>query len=334
MPITVLDDDDPIHVAVGIVANQSGEVLVAKRPAGSHQGGLWEFPGGKLEPGEGVLTALKRELQEEVGIQIREASRLIQVPHRYPDRQVLLDTWRVQRWQGQPVGREGQQLAWVDPRQLDGDTFPAADKPIINALRLPLLYLISPEPREDIKGFMRTLECCLDAGVRLFQLRAKRLSGSGYAGLATAVSALCERYSADLILNAAPIQALRYGAGGVHLTSARLLQLTERPLDGRYWVAASCHNAVEIEHAARIGVDFIVLGPVLPTGSHPSAQPMGWDGFRQHATKAPMPVFALGGLGSEHGSVARRAGAQGVALISGVWNAADPSSVVLCCTAT
>lgn len=124
-----------VHVAVGIVTAETGAVLITRRPEHVHQGGLWEFPGGKVEMGETVAAALGRELYEELGITVQVAEPLLQIRHPYPDKTVLLDVWRVVRYQGQPHGREGQPLAWVSPTELDRFTFPAADEPIIAALR-------------------------------------------------------------------------------------------------------------------------------------------------------------------------------------------------------
>lgn len=124
-----------VHVAVGIVADPAGAILIARRPDHVHQGGLWEFPGGKVEADEAVETALQRELHEELGITIQAAEPWLQVRHTYPDKTVLLDVWRVTAWHGKPHGREGQPLRWASPMELADFTFPAADGPIIVRLR-------------------------------------------------------------------------------------------------------------------------------------------------------------------------------------------------------
>ncbi len=124
-----------VHVAVGALVNAAGAVLVTRRPEHVHQGGLWEFPGGKVEPGESVRQALERELREELGVVVGRARPLIRVRHRYPERTVLLDVWRVDVYRGEAHGREGQPLAWRAPGDLDPADFPEADAPIIEALR-------------------------------------------------------------------------------------------------------------------------------------------------------------------------------------------------------
>ena len=92
-----------VHVAVGVLFNACGEVLITRRPDHLHQGGLWEFPGGKVEPGEQVRTALERELKEELGVEVLDARPLIRIHHVYDDRQVLLDVWRIKDYAGQPI---------------------------------------------------------------------------------------------------------------------------------------------------------------------------------------------------------------------------------------
>ncbi len=125
-----------IHVAVGVILDSDGKVLLSRRHDTAHQGGLWEFPGGKVEQGESLAQALYRELEEELGILIDQGSMepLIQVRHDYGDKRVFLDTWVVRRFAGKPHGREGQPLDWVARADLAGREFPAANVPIVDAI--------------------------------------------------------------------------------------------------------------------------------------------------------------------------------------------------------
>ncbi len=123
-----------VHVAVGVVIDTSDRILVAQRPQHLHQGGLWEFPGGKVEAGELVTDALKRELREELAIEVIDAEPLIEIEHDYGDREVLLDVWRVTAFRGEPHGREGQSWRWVARGDLESLEFPAANIAIIEAL--------------------------------------------------------------------------------------------------------------------------------------------------------------------------------------------------------
>jgi len=286
--------DEVLHVAVAAIVNSGGQVLVSQRPEHVHQGGLWEFPGGKIESGESVQEALQREIHEELGISIVHQRPLIRVPFRYPDRSVLLDVWAVDEYQGEPHGKEGQPVKWVAVDSLRREQFPAANEPIISALQLPSKYLITPEPDPAAEGFVEHLQACLDKGVRLVQLRAKNLDEDAYRTLAREVIGLCHEYGAKILLNteADLVQAL--GADGLHLTSQRLQQTRERPLPLTYLVAASCHTPDELCAAQSAGADFAMLSPVLPTASHPDANPLGWPAFAHCIDRVAMPVYALG----------------------------------------
>jgi 8-oxo-dGTP diphosphatase len=323
-------DHLPLHVAVAVVVDTNGRLLIAQRFADTHQGGLWEFPGGKVEPGEDAVQALRRELREEVGIDIERLRPLIKVRHAYPDREVLLDVWRVERWRGNPKGCEGQRIAWVDPDGLFAEDFPAADRPIISAIRLPSLYLISPEPDPDLSLFLKRLEACIEAGVRLFQLRAKQMPKQRLKGLVQKALEICKAHRAYLLMNAAPAHAADWGADGVHLSSRRLFECSERPLGREYWVAASCHSDREVEQAMRIGVDFVAISPVYETRSHPAAPSLGWHGFAGLVERSKAPAYALGGVKPHHLRLAWHYGGQGLAMISGIWDAADPAEAMRC----
>jgi 8-oxo-dGTP diphosphatase len=310
-----------VHVAAAVIVNDRGHVLLARRPDHVHQGGLWEFPGGKLEPFEDIRQALVRELEEELGLTPTASRPLIKVRHEYPDKSVLLDVWRVDGWRGTPHGREGQPVEWVAAEALTRRAFPEANLPIVTAARLTDHYLITPEPGADWERFLAALRGSLEGGVRLVQLRAHRLDPAAYRRLAEQVLRLCRGAGARLLLNgdSALVRALR--ADGVHLTSRRLLACRERPLGADQWVAASCHNRHEVLHAHRIGVDFIVVSPVQPTASHPDVRPLGWKGLRELTELARVPVYALGGMVTDDLEAAWEHGAQGIAAMRALWGA-------------
>ena len=123
-----------VTVAVGILIDGVGRVLVTRRAPDAQQGGLWEFPGGKVEAGETLLEALARELREELGVLVETTEALIALEHDYGDKRVRLDVHRVTRWSCEPRGLEGQPLAWQRPEQLRNWAFPAANRPILERL--------------------------------------------------------------------------------------------------------------------------------------------------------------------------------------------------------
>jgi len=308
-----------VHVAAAAIFDGQGRVLISQRPAHVHQGGLWEFPGGKLESGETAANALRREIHEELRITVQAARPLIRVVHDYPDKAVLLDVWRVDNFAGKPAGCEGQAIEWVVVENLGDYPFPAANAPIIKAVSLPDRYLITPEPGLDHAHFLGELERTLAKGVSLVQLRARQLSTADYQALVPAVLHLCRQANARLLLNAEPAFAAWAGVDGVHLSSARLMGLSVRPLSDEYLVGASCHTQEEVRHAGALGLDFIVVSPVQQTTSHPGARLLGFDGLQQLTEQALMPVYALGGMQLSDMDAAFRHGAQGIAAISGLW---------------
>lgn len=306
-----------LEVAAGVIRNAEGHVLIAQRPSHLHQGGLWEFPGGKLEPGETPEAALRRELKEELDIDVDGATPLINICHEYPDRQVRLSVWQVDSFQGVPKGLQDQPICWVNPDDLPNYPFPAANRPIVAAARLPKHYAILEDERGNLDTLKARLNSLIARGITMIQLRAKRVTQRGYAELAEYAVPLCRRQGVRLLLNTEPSRVRAMGAHGVHLGAARLMGLDRRPLDPSYWVGASCHSIGELRKAERIGVDFAVLSPVRPTASHPGLMPLGWAAFAAMVEQVSIPVYALGGLAPIDLAEAQRRGAQGVAGIRG-----------------
>ena len=303
----------------GAILDDTGRVLVTRRPDHVHQGGLWEFPGGKLEPGESPEAGLARELMEELGITVYASRPLIRIHHDYGDRHILLDVRRVDAFGGTPQGLEGQPLDWLAPEDMDPAAFPAADRPIIAALRLPPLLLITGPDPEDPDAFLGRLGRAIGGGVRLVQLRAHALDDAAYRDLALRAFDLCETASVRLLLNRDPDRVADLPRHGLHLGARQLAALDRRPGRSSDLVGASCHDAAELGRAARLGLDYALLSPVRPTATHPQARPLGWEGFAELADPAGLPVYALGGLNPTDLGDAIRHGAQGIAAIRGLW---------------
>lgn len=321
MPSTAPDHQRPggdaVHVAVGVIINSENEVLIAKRPAHVHQGGLWEFPGGKVEHGEDVFTALKRELKEEVNLDIHSANSLIQIPWKYSEKTVLLDVMQVSTFSGEARGLEEQQVKWLSLSEINHYDFPVANRGILNALRLPHSYMITGQFK-DMDDFHHLLELSLKAGVKLVQLRAKHLSENDFSDYVSTASQLCEQYHAKLLINS-NIEIAKQFNTGVHLNSLQLMSLKTRPLTRNSWVAASVHSELELKQANRLGVDFVVISPVKPTSSHPDATPLGWEQFYSLVQQSTVPVYALGGMEVADRETALQNGAQGIAAIRAFW---------------
>ncbi|QHD50240.1 thiamin phosphate synthase superfamily [Vreelandella aquamarina] len=309
-----------VHVAAAaMISADQKHVLIARRPSNVDHGGLWEFPGGKLAPYETGLEGLKRELHEELGVEIVRAQPLIRVHHEYPDKHILLDVWQVHEFAGEPFGREGQAVRWVPMNELVNYPFPAANLPILRAVMLPTEYLITGEEPDD-ERFAALLERALhEDNIRLVQLRAKSLDDAAYVARAERALTLCREYGAKLLLNGEPTLLDQVDADGIHLTSARLMQLDRRPIAENKWLSASTHDQKQLSQAAVLGCDFVTLSPLRTTPSHPEVAPMGWHDFQQLVERAGMPVFALGGMTRFDANHARAVGAQGIASIRDFW---------------
>lgn len=315
-----------IEVAAGILIDQRGRVLLMQRLPGKHLAGLWEFPGGKLEPGETIEQALVRELDEELDIEVLASEPLISLPWRYPEKTVRLHALRVTKWRGEPRAREGHPLRWSALPEIDVVTMPPADAPIVTALRLPAYHAIvdsgaalahglvsggarPPHPGLALRAFAGAPGVL--AGV-LWQLRMPEATRGEVSRVVQDALATSPGLRASLLVNH-DIDLARELGVGVHLKAAQLHALRERPLSHDAWVGASCHGAEELERAAELGVDFATLSPVCATASHPDAKPVGWERFAQLVADARLPVYALGGVGPDDLERARIAGAQGVA---------------------
>jgi 8-oxo-dGTP diphosphatase len=301
--------DARMHVVVGVIYDPQGQVLITRRPRHVHLGGLWEFPGGKLETGETVVEALQRELREEVGIQVHAATPLIKIRHDYDDRRVLLDVWRVLHYTGIASACEGQAMCWLPPAQLDAYCFPAANGPIVKAVQLPDYYaILEGVSREQV---MSRCQQILERGVRFMQFRVKALPQADVDEVFDAVIALCRQTNVTLLVNSdLPGQYAK--ANGLHWSSRALMASVAKPAN-QAWVAASCHNLKELQHAEKLGADFAVLAPVHATTTHPDAQPLGWNTVKTLLEQVNIPVFVMGGLDMADIETARLAGAQGIA---------------------
>ncbi|SJM93725.1 Mutator MutT protein [Crenothrix polyspora] len=300
-----------LQVAVGVVKNPAGQILISLRHSDLHQGGLWEFPGGKVEAGESLEQALRRELKEELAIDVLASKPLITIEHHYSDRSVRLHVFWVEQFSGRANHGHKQPIKWVAPDELNHYAFPDANKPIVTAVQLPVYYAILDDA--EPASVLSNLEKILAQGIKLVQARLKRLSAATIQDFVETAYPLCQQHGALLLMNS-DVADKNYAVDGVHLTSQHLMALDQRPVNQR-WVAASCHNLAELQYAEKIGVDFVVIAPVLATQTHADIKPLGWAEFETLVSHAKVPVYALGGLSTSDLPYAQQIGAQGIAAI-------------------
>lgn len=312
-----------LQVMAGVLRDAQGRVLLAQRPAGKPLAGCWEFPGGKLKTGESQQSALARELREElgVGIEPEDGVPLIGVPWDDGACHMRLEAWQFTRWRGTPAPMEGQALQWQLPCQVDLATLAPADRPILQALRLPAIYAITPAdvPPDHAPAWQVRIAGAIERGARLIQLRFPLWTAEEVRELAQRLQPLVLDHAACLLLNGDIEGALRLGPGvGVHLRAEQLDAQNRRPLPWSQLIGASCHNMAQLASSVPLA-DFATLSPVAPTASHPHAPVLGWLRFRGLAQAAALPVYALGGMAPSLAEQARRRGAQGVAGIGAFW---------------
>jgi 8-oxo-dGTP diphosphatase len=300
----------PVEVAAAVIQRADGAFLLARRPTGKVYAGYWEFPGGKIEPGEPPERALARELREELGIEACTAFPWLTREYTYPHAAVRLNFFRVTAWKGDPHPREDQAIAWQRFGAPLAEPMLPANAPVLAALALPHEYAITDVERYGAADILQRMRGRLTQGLQLIQVRDRGLAGRE-AFVRDAVR-LAHRHGARVLVSGGPALG-----DGVHFTAAQLMALTGRPARGL--AAASCHDQAELARAMALQLDFAVLGPVKATASHPAARPLGWEEFARIARGASIPVYAIGGLRRRDLEAAWCAGAHGVAMISGAW---------------
>jgi 8-oxo-dGTP diphosphatase len=251
---------------------------------------------------------LSRELDEEVGVKIQKYCPLIQIQHHYPERSVLLTAWEIKAFSGIAVGKEKQRIKWVSMDSLLNYHFPEANKAIITAIQLPTDYAILNDA--NLADLRLNLERILQKGIKLIQFRLKNLTENDVKTFLIKALPLCQQAQAQVLMNSQVTSANKQC--GLHLTRYDLMRLTQRPLNSG-WIAASCHNLMQLQQAEKLGGDFVVLSPILPTSSHPDAQLLGWEKMAHLIKQVNIPVFALGGLNQKDKKHAQLLGAQGIA---------------------
>lgn len=310
------------RVAAAVILREDGSFLLGRRAPGTYYPGYWEFPGGKVEAGETPHDALVRELAEELGIEVIAATPWIVREHVYEHAHVRLHFFRVTQWRGEIVDHVHDALAWQTPGAETVAPMLPANAPVLAALTLPGVYGITHAWQIGLAAQLAALDAALAHGLKLVQLREVALPEMQREAFAAAAVSRCRQYGARVLVNGDAQLARAIGADGLHLPARQLLALDRRPPFPL--VAASCHERHELEHAARLGLDFAVAGPVLPTASHPHDAGIGWERFAALIRDLPLPVYAIGGLSPADLLAALAAGAQGIAAIRAAWRP-DPA---------
>ena len=307
-----------IEASVGIIFNESFQLLMAERPQSKTWSGWWEFPGGKIEKGETPLEALKRELKEEIGISVIDAEKWIVRKYAYEDYEVILHFYKVTQWSGNIEAKEEQKISWVLPdNNVVSPILPANDL-IFKAISLPDIYAIT-NAYEYSGNFLNKVEQQLNNGLGLIQIREKAISKNAFIELTKEIIQMAGNFDAKVMINSDINLAYKLNADGVHLNSSLLHSLSEIPKD--LIISASCHSAYDIEKAMTMDVSFVVLSPVQKTQSHPNTTPIGWDSFSKITQNYSIPIYALGGMKQNDIENAFNAGAIGIASQRAIWEA-------------
>lgn len=315
------------YVVAGLIRDPENpqKIFITRRKQGQHLENFWEFPGGKVERGESRFHALRRELKEEVGIEVVSAIPFHSVFHRYEDKKIHLDVWQVKNYQGQAHGREGQETNWISLDQVNELSFPEADIPVLKALRLPGELLITPDMSDlQVEPYVEHLHRLMQSHpYALLQFRSHHLNDRLYADVARQLQQVCDDYDAKIIINRPKLKSLQSNLfddfNHRHLNSYILQSLTSNPFDDACILSASCHDGAELKMAERLNCQFAVLSSIRVTLSHPGRVAKGWYQFKHLTRQCSLPVYALGGVRRKDYHIARFQGAIGVAGISDFW---------------
>ena len=301
-----------VDVAAAVIQRPDGAFLLAQRPAGKVYAGYWEFPGGKVEPGEDSRQALSRELHEELGIDVVRAYPWITRVFTYSHATVRLRFFRVLDWAGEPHPRERQSIAWQRIDAPMAAPMLPANAPVLASLALPAEYAITNAANFGLPKMLSLLENRLAGGLKLVQIREPGLPEKQRALFTEQAVAMAHRFGCKVM-----VKSSSRGADGVHVTAEELMTLKNKP--GFPLVAASCHTREELERAMQLDLDFAVLGPVKRTASHQKDFSLGWKRFSDLVDGVAIPVYAIGGLAPEDLEDAWHAGAHGLAMIRAAW---------------
>lgn len=318
-----------IDVAVGVVFRPDGTVLWGSRPEGKPYAGYWEFPGGKVEPGETVWQALVRELREELGIEAQQGAPWFIIEHDYEHAKVRLHLYRVWAFKGEPTSLENQHFCWAGLQPDSLTPVLPATEPILPLLNQPNFMAITGFRQMGL-AYVDRLAAGLANAPAVVQFRETGLSDQALAQAYQATVELCAKHKAPLRINSASYRCLLdlaardsgfqfedHSGHQLHLTHSDLLKPNSFQAVA---VGASVHCEESLAKAFELGLQYAVLGAVKTTESHPGQPGLGWSQFARLVEDARLPVYAVGGLVAGDLQQAWQHGAHGVAMITG-WGA-------------
>ena len=308
-------------ISLAVIINSQGKILLSQRKKGIHLESLWEFPGGKLNSGESFKQALRREIKEELNINLGECKKLIDFNYCYPDRELHFQVFIVPVKDLVIHHAEKQNIRWIEKSKLKTLDLPSANEIICNALLMPDLYMIADYKVLGNK-IISLVEKQLLCGVRMVQYRItgeyipKQTIEIGYI-----LKKLCDKYSATLVLNSNWQLWQSIKPHGVHIKSCDLSKYRdlqdEIPFQA---LSAACHTEHDVEMINQCAIHSAVVGSVHPTQTHPEARAIGWIGFSRLCQKINKPVYAIGGCNRTDVRTSQVYGGQGIASIRGFLN--------------
>lgn len=276
---------EPIDVAACVVRSSDGLVLMAKRTPCQISPGFWELPGGKVDPGETPARAAIRELHEEVGLHAESTRPWISYEHAFPLRRLRLTFFLVDRWSGEPHGREGQRLAWVDPAAPAVAPILPSNFRVLAAVALPPTYptFVCRDPL-GAAATLAGLRKAFALGTRLACLSAAAMSPDQRVTLARRANAVARPFGAQILITGSALEARRAGAAGIQSLARELILLTARPAVPLW--AATCRDGADLDRAIQLGADMAVMEPM---GADAAGEGRGYDDL---AARSPIPLYA------------------------------------------
>jgi len=307
-----------IEIVAGVIRSGEGKILICLRPAHLDQGNLWELPGGKRKNGESRFRALRREVNEELGIDVISALPLLRFVHRYPTKTIDFDVWEVSKWRGSARGCEGQKIAWVNSSELDHYVFPAANRTVLTALGLPRFACAIADVNVSLGQYIGSLEKWIDAGTCCVLLNSQVVIRGYNERALTEIGHLIDRYGAKLIFEFSIKQATRR----TNADNAKLFDSVRGKIDCDTLIGFSCSTYTELGRAEQAGAELLLIGPLRSVEVETVNDAIGWSEIQDLLKNTATPAFAFGPfLEPQDVASAIVSGCQGAVLPFDVWTA-------------